>query len=339
MWTKLKFTGITFLLFAACLGQKADPPPVKILRGHIHKVNHICYNTSGDLLASCGWDNTVRLWDLNTGTEKHVLKGHEDNVWTVKFSPDEKFIISGGMDASMIIWDIHTGRMVKRITIEPKQVTKIGPYPEIVYTLPNSLAPKVFNKEGNLLFTGSTDGLIRILDLNSLEFIDTLLGHRGAASNMAISSDGSLLATGSWENELFIWDAESHEILHDLKTEIHSAYSLKFINNDTCLFGVGGPYINIWDIESETIIRRFEGQTGMQQCEFSPDGRYLASCAEDFTVWLRDYHTGEILWKYRGPKMEMSTLAFSPDGKYLAVGTPESDILIWDMNEILSNNK
>lgn len=286
-------------------------------------------------MASCGWDNTVRLWDMNTFTEIHVLRGHEDNVWTVKFSPDEKYLISGGMDATMIIWDVQSGKIVKRITVEPEHVTKTGKYPEIKYTLPNSLSPKVFNKEGSLLFTGSTDGLIRILDMTSLEFTDTLYGHQGAASNMAISSDGSLLATGSWENELFIWDLERFEIVQTLKAENHSAYSLRFMNNDTFLFGAGGPFINIWDIDRESIIRRFEGQRGLTQCEFSPDGRYLASCAEDFTVWLRDYSTGEIVWKYRGPKMEISTLAFSPDGNYLAVGTPESDILIWDMNELL----
>lgn len=336
MWNKLTLISIIIFRCASTFGQTENIAPVLTLHGHDHKVNHICYNKNGDLLASCGWDNTVRIWDMHTFTEKYVLKGHEDNVWTVKFSPDEKYLISGGMDAAMIIWDVQTGKMVKKITVEPKQVTKIGKYPEIVYTLPNSLSPKVFNKEGNLLYTGSTDGVIRIFEMNSLEFIDTLHGHRGAVSNIAISSDGSLLATGSWENELYIWDLENYEILHKLKSKTHSAYSLRFINDDKCLFGAGGTSINIWDIESETIIRQFEGQRGMQQCEFSPNGRYLASCAEDYTVWLRNYNTGEILWKYRGPKMEISTLAFSPDGKYLAVGTPESDIFIWDMNELIT---
>ena len=335
MWNKLNITLIILVHSAAIAGQNSNIPPAITLKGHQYKVNHICYNKSGELMASCGWDNTVIIWDMNTCTVKYVMQGHTDNVWTVKFSPDEKYLISGGMDATMIICDFQSGNTFKKITAEPEQVNKIGKYPEIKYFLPNSLSPKVFNKEGTLLYAGSTDGLIRILDLNSLEFTDTLYGHKGATSNMAISGDGSLLATGSWENELFIWDLESQEIIHSLKAKEHSAYSLKFINNDTCLFGAGGTSINIWDIESETIVKRYTGQRGMTQCGFSPDGRYLASCAEDHTVWLRDYKTGDILWKYRGPKMEISTMAFSPDGKYLAIGTPESDILIWKMDEII----
>ena len=202
-WNKLTLKGIIILNCASTFGQTENIPPVKTLHGHLYKINCICYNKTGDLLASCGWDNTVRLWDMNTFTEKYVMQGHEDNVWGVRFSPDERFLISGGMDASMIIWDVQTGKPVKRFTIEPKRVTKKGIYPEIEYVLPNSISPGVFNMEGNLLFTGSVDGLIRIFDMNRFEFIDTLYGHKGAVSNFAISSDGSLLATGSWENELF----------------------------------------------------------------------------------------------------------------------------------------
>jgi len=81
MWNKLRFTAVFLILCAIGLAQEPDPPPVKVLRGHLHKVNYICYNKAGDLLASCGWDNTVRLWDMHTFTEKFVMQGHEDNVW------------------------------------------------------------------------------------------------------------------------------------------------------------------------------------------------------------------------------------------------------------------
>jgi WD40 repeat protein len=335
MWSKHALPGILIISCVSTLGQADIIPPDIILQGHLYKVNCICYNKSGDLLASCGWDNTVRLWDMTTFKEKQVFQGHEDNVWKVMFSPDEKFLISGGMDATMIVWDIQTGEAVQRITVKPKYVIKKGMDPEIEYTLPNSLTPGAFSRDGSILFTGSTDGLIRIFDMHRFQFTDTLFGHRGAVSNLAVSGDGSLLASGSWENELFIWDLRRYEILHRLKSEQHSAYSLKFLNNDRYLLGAGGSSINIWDTESVTIIRRFTGQRALQRCELSPDGRYLASCTEDFSVWLREYETGEVLWKYRGPKMEIATLAFSPDGKWLAVGIPESDILLWELNTLV----
>jgi len=331
---------ICFLLllvfdFVSIFGQSENPEPYKILKGHKHKINDICFNKTGDLLASAGWDNTVRIWDMNKYQEKFVLLGHKDNVCGVMFSPDDKFLISGAMDASMIIWDVATGRKIKKMTVEPKQAKLKGIISELDFELPNSIGPGVLNPSGDLLFAGSTDGLIRIFDMNKFAFIDTLYGHKGPVSNFAISANGKLMATGSWQNELVIWELETLKIVHYIKTKNNSAYSLKFMNNDTQLFSAGDNSINIWNIESETIIKTFEGQTGMQECKFSPDGKYLASCAEDYTVWLRDFGTEEVIWKYRGPKMEISTLDFSPDGKYLAVGTPESDILIWKLDDLI----
>ena len=331
---------IKVLIFLIILSQafafgQTDTVPYSILKGHKYKINHITYNKTGDLLASAGWDNTVRIWDMNTYREKFVLLGHEDNVWGVKFSPDNKLLISGAMDASMIIWEAATGNQLKRICIEPKKLKIKGAIPELDFDLPNSLGPGIFSPNGKLLFTGSTDGLIRVLDMLSFSFTDTLRGHQGPVNGFAVSDNGELLATGSWQNELIIWDLRTSEILHYIKTNENSAYSLKFMNNDRFLFSTGGNTINIWDIESETIIKAFEGQTGMQQCAFSPDGKYLASCAEDHTVWIRDFETEEVIWKYRGPKTEISTLAFSPDGKFLAVGTPESTILIWKLDDLI----
>lgn len=331
---------ITFLLilvfdFITMLGQSENTEPYKVLKGHEYKINCISYNKTGDLLASCGWDNTIRIWDMNKYQEKFVLHGHEDNIWGVMFSPNNKYLISGAMDASMIIWEVETGKQIKRLSVEPRKVKMNGIIPELDYELPNSLGPGTFNLSGDLLFTGSTDGLIRILDMSSFEFIDTLYGHKGPASGFAISSNGKVMATGSWQNELIIWDLEKLKVLRYIKTKENSAYSLRFIDTDLYLFSAGANSINIWDIESETIIKKIEGQHGMQQCEFSPDGKYLASCAEDYTVWLRDYETEEVIWKYRGPKMEISTLTFSPDGKYLTVGTPESDILIWKLDDLI----
>ena len=86
----ITFIFIFVLDFITLLGQSEHTKPYKILEGHKHKINSICYSNAGDLLASAGWDNTVRIWDMNKYQQKFVLIGHEDNVWVAMFSPDDR---------------------------------------------------------------------------------------------------------------------------------------------------------------------------------------------------------------------------------------------------------
>ena len=53
-------------------------------------------------------DNTLKVWDAQTGQETLTLKGHSSGVWGVSFSPDGKRIVSGSFDNTLKIWDISS---------------------------------------------------------------------------------------------------------------------------------------------------------------------------------------------------------------------------------------
>ena len=65
-----------------------------------HKQGTMCINLSpdGKSIVSCGYDKTIKIWNIENGGEIKTFNGHKDIVQSVSYSPDQKFIISGSKD-------------------------------------------------------------------------------------------------------------------------------------------------------------------------------------------------------------------------------------------------
>jgi WD domain, G-beta repeat len=76
------------------------------LEGHSSGVNSVVFSPDGSRVASVSYDNTVRVWDVQTGQCQHTLEGHSDGVRSVVFSPDGSRVASGSYDNTVRVWDV-----------------------------------------------------------------------------------------------------------------------------------------------------------------------------------------------------------------------------------------
>ena len=72
-------------------------------------VNGVAFHPTKNILASCSYDRTIKLWNTDTGTELSTLSGHNHWVNSVVFSPDGKRLASGSHDYTVKIWNPATG--------------------------------------------------------------------------------------------------------------------------------------------------------------------------------------------------------------------------------------
>jgi RNA polymerase sigma factor (sigma-70 family) len=159
--------------------------------------------------------------------------------------------------------------------------------------------------------------------------------HGGPIATAAYSPDSKILASGSWDWSIKLWDLATGKELHHLKGHRGWVWSVAFSPDGKTLASGGDSRdrtIRIWDISTGNELLRLEGHQGsIVSVAFSPDGKTLASSGSDGTVRLWNPAAGQELRRLQGQGNEVARICFSPDGKTLAGAGSDAVIRLWDV--------
>ena len=242
------------------------------LIGHAEIVNDLSFSPDGTILASASNDGSVRFWDVDRGNLIRAIDPLVDRVLNVEFSPDGNLIALGGnkcfielrhVDSGIFRRSLHQPKCVERYqgTVSNWGIDFTSDGEEIItgdgrpccggsiqrWEVENYVSPTLL--EGYQLRTRALDispddstltiafigsSVFWLMDMEDGSLLETFNGHTLRVNSVAFSPDGNLIASGSRDKTIRLWNLDGTLIYH-LETHTDAINSIAFSPNGNAL--------------------------------------------------------------------------------------------------------
>jgi WD40 repeat protein len=293
---------------------------VRTLLGHSGCIRGVVFLPDGRRALSGSSDKTARLWDLETGQELRRFTGHTEEITWVALAPDGTRFATASGDRSVRIWDINNDRALQVLPDHPGPLTcaafspdgrrliSVGGFPEVLvwdvwdlarvkvvsrFPVPNGCWCLAFGPAVRGTFAVSPGGLIWLFTSNDPN-PRVFHGHTSDVHGLAISPSGALIASGSFDGTVRLWDIANARELRCFNGHLGVVNCVAFSPDGWRIISAGSAdrVLRLWDTETGQQLCRMEGHTDNVPCvAISPDGHYALSGGADCNL---------ILWKLPG---------------------------------------
>lgn len=336
---------------------QAGTPLRMILSGHSGGVTAVSIVVDGHLAISGSQDETLLLWDLDSGLPINRLKGHMDVVTDVVATTGGSLAVSASYDKTLILWDLDSGLALKRLVGHQGPVSAVaiaandclalsGSHDNtlIAWDLRSGSALKILKghrhqitavavtADGRRAVSGSQGRTLIVWDLDRGSLIHKLIGHTADVTAVAMTPSGGRAVSGSSDGTLLVWDLSTGKLLHRLRCQGTPIDSLVLSNDGKrAIFGSDRSLI-VWDLDSGVEMKRFSGHAdSIIGVALSKDGNQAITASRDrsLSVWALDFpNTASTADSHTDGVTSITRLTL---GRYIASASMDSTVKVWDL--------
>lgn len=308
------------------------------LEGHNNRVIALAFSPNGETLASKSRDKTLCCWDVATGALKRTIQCHDGGVSAIAFSPDNRMLLLATF-GNPILGKRTKRRDDYRITYIPLSPDSGTPQavrgnrmvrlnrPSLVNKGYDDVTAFAFSSDCKTLASGLNSGLIQLWDATTGTCRHTIKGHDNKIEAIAISPDGTIIASGYMRN-LRLCDTATGAPLKEFHWERGFLKAIAFcLDGEKLILGLVGFENQLYDPAMGTLVSTSMGEND-PLIAISPDNKILASADVKIRLWDATMGMHE---KYESDRLsDASTrIALSLDGRRVACARSNT-VQIWD---------
>ncbi|XP_073009680.1 WD repeat-containing protein 26 homolog [Typha latifolia] len=242
------------------------------LTGHQKSVLMVAWSPDDHQLLTCGMEEVVRRWDVQSGECLHVYEKGGLGLISCGWFPDGKQFFSGGSDKSFCLWDLD-GKELD--CWKGQRVTKTS---EMAVT-----------KDGRLIISMSKESAILLLDREAK--LEKLIEEEQTITSFSLSEDDSYLLVNLLNQEIHLWGIKDDpKLITKYKGHKRSRFLIRScfggFKQSFIASGSEDSQVYIWHRASGNLIQTLAGHSGAVNCvSWNPANPHmLASASDDNTI-------------------------------------------------------
>ncbi|MDY6993880.1 MAG: hypothetical protein SVR94_14935 [Pseudomonadota bacterium] len=265
---------------------------------HQAEVYLLKFSSDGQFLASVSYDNTIKLWDVQSGQLHQQLDKHQGWISSIAFSPQGTLLASGSDDKTVKIWQVASGNVLHD-SWQGDAVSAIS-----------------FSPQGQWLASGGDNGIVKIWEVDTGWIQHSLRDHQGRIDTLAFQPQSQWLASSGKDNTIKLWDVVSGQLKSQLEHQSRVSSFTFAAEGHWLAVHEGYAQMTLWQLKP---LKQRHSLPGLGQIAFSPNGVWLAANSTKNAINIWDVHSGQ-LWHALGENVSgLSPFAFSPTQDRLAL--------------------
>ncbi|KAM9205450.1 periodic tryptophan protein 2 homolog [Mergus octosetaceus] len=267
-------------------------------QGHFNSMVSLAYSPDGQYIVTGGEDGKVKVWNTSSSFCFVTFTDHTSGVTAVTFTSSGYVILSASLDGTVRAFDLHRYRNFRTFT-SPR---------------PSQFSCLAVDSSGEIVSAGSQDSFeIYIWSMQSGRLLDVLAGHEGPISSLSFNPVKCVLASGSWDKTVKLWDMldswRTKETLM-LNSDV-LVVAFRPDGKELAVASLNGQ-ITFWDHENAVQVGSIEGRHDLQMGRKELD---------------------KITAKQSAKGKSFTTLCYSADGQSILAGGLSKFVCIYNVKE------